>query len=140
NRPPSEPEDDDTEPVDIWARPTPVTTPTQATTTPVAPSAATSTPARTDTPAAAEPSPTAFSPQPEPAVSWAHATRTPEPGPTPGSWFEQAPAPAKPVATARRQGIGPTGVVLVASLISATLASGGTILALNATGDRKSVV
>ena len=168
NHPTSEPEDDDTKPVDIWARPAPVTTPTQATTTPVAPSASTPAPASADAPAtepdaaasqqgtpagpqvaassptydtalaratpAAEPSTTAFSPQPEPAVSWAHATRNPEPGPTPGSWFEQAPAPVKPVPAARRQGIGPTGVVLVASLISATLASGGTILALNATG------
>jgi S1-C subfamily serine protease len=126
NKPTSEPEDDDTKPVDIWARPTPVTSPTQATTTPVAPTTPAGPATRQTT--------SAFSPPPEPAVSWAHVNRSPEPGPMPGSWFEQAPAPVKPVPHTHRRGIGPTGVVLVASLISATLASGGTILALNATG------
>ena len=77
-----------------------------------------------------------YSPTPHPTTEWERTARaTPEPGPTPGSWFEYAP---RPVATAptrpTSRGMGSIGVVLAAALGAAVLASGGTYLALDASG------
>jgi S1-C subfamily serine protease len=70
---------------------------------------------------------------PEPQSAWARPTGGPTA--TPESWFEPAPGP---VATSRAQSsprtAGPIGIVVVTSLITAILASGGTYLALNASG------
>jgi S1-C subfamily serine protease len=76
-----------------------------------------------------------FSPPPEPRPDWSATGWTePEPvRPTPEHWFESAPtARVQPAPPARRT-TGP-GVVLTASLLSAVLASGGTFVALSATG------
>jgi 2-alkenal reductase len=86
-----------------------------------------------------EPAVERFSPPPEPRTDWSR--RETEPGTTPERWYEPA-APA-PVATlpvdstsARpgRSGRGGLGTLLAASFLSAVLASGGTVLALRATG------
>jgi len=78
---------------------------------------------------------TSFSPAPAPASIWAREASGGGTGPTPETWFEPAPAP---VATTRAQAspraATPIGVVVVASLLSAVLGSGGTYLALNASG------
>ena len=78
-----------------------------------------------------------FSPPPEPRPDWsASGWIDPEPvRPTPEHWFETAPTarvqPTPPPPA--RSGAG-TGVVLSAALLAAGLASGGTLVALNATG------
>jgi serine protease Do len=78
-----------------------------------------------------------FSPPPEPRPDWsASGWIDPEPvRPTPEHWFETAPTarvqPTPPPPA--RSGAG-TGVVLSAALLSAVLASGGTLVALNASG------
>ena len=80
-----------------------------------------------------------FSPQPEPRTEWSR--RESEPGTTPERWYEPAlPAPVATVpvdstaARPGRSGRGGLGTILAASLLSAVLASGGTVLALRATG------
>ena len=76
-----------------------------------------------------------FSPPPEPRPDWSAASWTdPEPiRPTPEHWFETAPtARVQPAEPARRTT--GAGLVLSASLLSAVLASGGTFVALSATG------
>jgi S1-C subfamily serine protease len=82
------------------------------------------------------PSPTAsasFSPSPEPRTDWAHA-RWADPEPTPERWFETAsPTLADTAAPPARRTSG-TGTVLAAALVAAVLASGGTVVALNASG------
>ncbi len=76
-----------------------------------------------------------FSPPAEPRSDWAAPRWTePEPHPpTPEHWFEAAPrARVEPVTTQQRSaGI---GTVLTTALLAAVLASGGTLVALNATG------
>ena len=77
--------------------------------------------------------PTSFSPTPEPRPDWA-GVHWSAPEPTPERWFETAPAvPAQPVAATSRRG-GGAGTVLAAALGAAILASGGTVIALNASG------
>ncbi len=77
--------------------------------------------------------PASYSPAPEPLPGWAGA-RWADPDPTPERWFETAaPVPSQPVAVASRRGAG-TGTVLAAALAAAVLASGGTVVALNASG------
>jgi S1-C subfamily serine protease len=74
-----------------------------------------------------------YSPTPEPRPSWAAdqgATWSAATGPTPRPALT---TPTQPVASSRRTGPA-VGTVLAASLISAVLASGGTFLALNASG------
>ena len=78
-----------------------------------------------------------YSPDPAARPAWDHGW-TSDPQPTPEHWFESspigfqgAPAPAHHSSPARR---GAAGIVLAAALISATLASGGTYLALSASG------
>jgi S1-C subfamily serine protease len=81
-----------------------------------------------------------FSPPPEPRPDWSAPGWT-EPAPvrpTPEHWFESAPTarvqtPTPLAETPRRRSAG-AGVVLSASLLSAVLASGGTFVALSATG------
>jgi serine protease Do len=78
-----------------------------------------------------------YSPTPEPRPEWAQraAWSSPAEHPTQERWYE----PASPAATATvpaerpRRGAG-TGSVVGAALLAAALASGGTVLALSATG------
>jgi S1-C subfamily serine protease len=76
---------------------------------------------------------TSYSPVPEPPSAWARPTGGT--AATPESWFEPAPGP---VATARAQTAsrtsGPIGLVVITSLVTAILASGGTYLALSSSG------
>ena len=82
------------------------------------------------------PTPTAsFSPPPAARTDWAHAHWA-DPEPTPERWFESAtPVAARtvpvPAAAPRSSG---AGTVLAAALVAAVIASGGTVLALNASG------
>jgi S1-C subfamily serine protease len=76
-----------------------------------------------------------FSPPPEPRSDWAAPRWTqPEPHPpTPEHWFETAPrARVEPVTNPKRTA--GVGTVLTTAVLAAALASGGTLLALNATG------
>jgi S1-C subfamily serine protease len=76
-----------------------------------------------------------FSPPPEPRSDWA-APRWTEPAPnppTPERWFEAAPRTRVETAAPARRGAG-VGTVLTTAVLAAALASGGTVLALNATG------
>jgi serine protease Do len=76
-----------------------------------------------------------FSPPPEPRSDWAAPRWTqPEPHPpTPEHWFETAPrARVEPVSAPKRSA--GAGTVLTAAVLAAVLASGGTVVALNATG------
>ena len=79
--------------------------------------------------------PASYSPNPGPRPDWAGG-RWSQPGstPTPERWFE-ATTPTRPVAPVevRRGGAG-LGTVLAAALAAAVLASGGTLLALRASG------
>ena len=74
-----------------------------------------------------------FSPTPEPRADWSRPTWASS-EPTPERWFEAAaPAPVRPVEPAIRKGAGP-GTVFAAALAAAVLASGGTVVALTASG------
>ena len=83
-----------------------------------------------------------YSPPPEPRPDWSRRDGAPETA-TPERWYEPAPVsgpavPVAPVTSGRggsgRGGRGGVGTLLAASLLSAVLASGGTVLALRATG------
>jgi serine protease Do len=76
-----------------------------------------------------------FSPAPEPRPDWsAGSWADPPPArPTPEHWFESAPTARVQSAPPAKRSNG-AGVVLSASILSAVLASGGTFLALNASG------
>jgi S1-C subfamily serine protease len=79
-----------------------------------------------------------YSPPPEPRPEWSrHADAAATAPATPERWYEPA-APSGPVATTTVQPAKPrrggAGSVITAALLSAVLASGGTVLALNATG------
>jgi S1-C subfamily serine protease len=81
--------------------------------------------------------PERFSPVPSPAPEWQRAAWGAEARPTPEAWFEPAAAAVPAAATqpvSQRRGGGAVGLVLSASLVSAVLASGGTYLALSASG------
>ncbi len=79
-----------------------------------------------------------FSPDPDPRPDWSrHDASTPPP--TPERWYEPAAAtPIVPAPAGGRQSSGQarggSGTVFAAALLSAVLASGGTVLALGATG------
>jgi S1-C subfamily serine protease len=84
-----------------------------------------------------------YSPSPEPRLDRRAHGWPAEPPPTPERWYEP-PAPpvaTEPVAPRAGRSTGP-GTVLAAALLSAVLASGGTVLALGASGalDRPAVV
>ena len=76
-----------------------------------------------------------FSPPPEPRSDWAAPRWTePEPHPpTPERWFEAAPRPRVEPVTGQTRSAG-VGTVLTTAVLAAILASGGTVVALNATG------
>ncbi len=80
------------------------------------------------------PSPSAqtYSPSPELRPEWIRDYSAPAPT-TPERWYEPAPtaATAAPAAPAKRSG---AGSVIAVALLAAALSSGGTVLALNATG------
>jgi S1-C subfamily serine protease len=82
--------------------------------------------------------PERYSPPAEPRPEWTRLEGSATVPPTPERWYEPAAAaPAAPVAstpvTAGKGGRG-VGTVVGAALLSAVLASGGTVLALNASG------
>ena len=85
-----------------------------------------------------------YSPTPEARPDWSrHADATPATSPTPERWYEPAVpvTPTTPVASsAPAVRSGGTGSVILAAALSAILASGGTVVALSATGalDRSS--
>ena len=77
--------------------------------------------------------PASFSPSPEPRPDWTRPSWA-APEPTPEHWFESAaPVPARPVVAPPRRGVG-AGMVVAAALAAAVLASGGTVVALTASG------
>ncbi len=82
-----------------------------------------------------------YAPTPEPRADWAHDWEVPVAS-TPERWYEPAPS-TEPVraTTAPRRGSG-AGSLIVVSVLSAALASGGTVLALGAAGvlDRPAAV
>jgi S1-C subfamily serine protease len=102
---------------------------------------ATAEPATAEPPAAAEPAtaePPApvdrYAPAPEPRADWARDLTSPATT-TPERWYEPAPTPEPTVPTpSPRRGRSGLGTVIGASLLSAVLASGGTVLALGASG------
>src|SRR4051794_810545 len=74
-----------------------------------------------------------FSPAPEPRPEWSR-TAWGESEPTPERWFETgSPVRAQPVTAPARRGVG-VGTVLAAALAAAVIASGGTVVALTASG------
>jgi serine protease Do len=80
-----------------------------------------------------------YSPPPEPRTDWSRHDGEPEAAPTPERWYEPAvpvvaTAPVASDGGSRRSSRGGLGTVLAAALLSAVLASGGTVLALRATG------
>jgi len=97
------------------------------------------------TPVPTQPVSTGYSPEPEPRTDWSRPEfATPPPAwpsaSSAGIWSATAPSepspsttPVPPTPVRRRSGAG-AGTVLAASLIAAVLASGGTVLALDASG------
>jgi serine protease Do len=92
-------------------------------------------------PTSGEPAPDVqrFSPPSGTAPEWSrHADAQTAPAPTPERWYEPASAvaaaPVTNTSTQASQRRGGMGSVLSAALLAAVLASGGTVLALNATG------
>jgi len=78
-----------------------------------------------------------YSPTPSPAPGWQRAAWAADAQPTPEAWFEPAATPVAAPAlqpVSKRRGGGAVALVLSASLVSAVLASGGTYLALSASG------
>jgi S1-C subfamily serine protease len=93
---------------------------------------ATSSPAGYASASAAPAGPASFSPAPEPRTDWTKAHWA-DPEPTPEHWFETpATAPVRPAPAPRRSA--GAGTVLAAALAGAILASGGTVVALTASG------
>ena len=72
-----------------------------------------------------------YTPAPEPRADWARAWDDTPPV-TPERWYEPAPAPVATVPAKSNRSR--SGGILAASLLSAVLASGGTVLALGASG------
>jgi 2-alkenal reductase len=83
--------------------------------------------------------PASYSPTPESRPAWSRHEGTAAPT-TPERWYEPAPAhpapaaPVAPVTASGRTGRGSTGSIVLAAALSAVLASGGTVVALSATG------
>ncbi len=76
-----------------------------------------------------------YTPQPETRSDWSRHDDAVA-APTQERWYEPAPVPASVSATPTATGTtrNGTGTIVAAALLSAVLASGGTLLALNATG------
>src|SRR5262245_43375365 len=82
----------------------------------------------------ATPSAGSFTPAPEPRSDWARSLDQTPPV-TPERWYEPAPAAAPTApATATRPRGGRNGSVVLTAVLAAILASGATVLALNAAG------
>src|SRR5262245_42946977 len=78
-----------------------------------------------------------YSPTPEPRPDWAQRAAWPSqvPQPTQERWYEPAaPAATTSVPSERPRRASGAGTVVGAALLAAVLASGGTVLTLNATG------
>jgi len=83
--------------------------------------------------APAEPPPDRYAPAPEPRADWAGGWST-QVAPTPERWYEPgATSEPTPAVATRRRGAG-AGSLVAVSLLSAVLASSGTVLALGAAG------
>jgi S1-C subfamily serine protease len=101
-------------------------------------------PARPADPAASvgPAAPASYSPGPEARPAWSRHDASAPPPVTPERWYEPAaPAAATPTSpvqgpatAAGRAGRGSTGSIVLAAALSAVLASGGTVVALSATG------
>jgi S1-C subfamily serine protease len=85
------------------------------------------------TPGTVEPASDRYAPAPEPRADWARDWDVPV-APTPERWYEPAPGtePVRATTTSRRP-VG-AGSLVAVSLLSAVLASGGTVLTLGAAG------
>ncbi len=109
-----------------------VPAPQDATTPPLRPgdTAAPLHPAGWSAPAA--PAAGSYSPTPESRPEWMRTYETPAPT-SPERWYEPAPAPVpvSPAVTQKRSG---PGSIVAVALLSAVLASGGTVVALGAAG------
>ena len=96
-------------------------------------------PARAATPAVTEPGEPAvdrYTPAPEPRADWSRSWDDAAPV-TPERWYEPAPEPVQtePAGSSNAgRGRSGNGSLLAASILAAVLASGGTVLALGATG------
>ena len=120
--------------------------PAEPSSTPVAPSSAAAAPAAeswTPAPAAPASGGDRYTPAPEARADWARTWDEVTP-PTPERWYEPAPTPAPtaPASAGAPRGRSGNGSLVAATLLSAVLASGGTVLALGAAGalDRPAVV
>ncbi|HET9614519.1 MAG TPA: trypsin-like peptidase domain-containing protein [Candidatus Limnocylindrales bacterium] len=87
---------------------------------------------------ASDTAPASYSPTPDPRAGWA-GTRWGDSEPTPERWFESPAAPLAPPTEPVRVSPGPRrsaglGTVLGAALAAAILSSGGTVVALRASG------
>ncbi len=98
-------------------------------------------PAWPATPANGDPVPPVerYSPPPEPRTDWSRHDAEPDTPPTPERWYEPAvpavvTAPVTAGSGSRPSPRGGVATVLAAAILSAILASGGTVLALRATG------
>ena len=74
-----------------------------------------------------------YAPAPEPRADWARDWDAPG-APTPERWYEPAPALETATSTTGRRTRSGGGSLIAISLLSAVLASGGTVLALGAAG------
>ena len=76
----------------------------------------------------------AFSPTPEPRPEWSRPSAWGDPGTERPAWAQPAARPETVAVTPRERRASPFGQVILAAMLAAVLASGGTFLALNASG------
>lgn len=89
--------------------------------------------AGTEPSAETEPATDRYAPAPEPRAEWARSWDPPV-APTPERWYEPAPNSEPVRTTSAPRGRAGAGSLVAVSLLSAVLASGGTVLALGAAG------
>lgn len=75
-----------------------------------------------------------FSPTPEPRPAWSRPPAWGDPGTEPAAWAQPTVRPETVAVGARERRSSPFGQVILAAILAAVLASGGTLLALNASG------
>jgi 2-alkenal reductase len=85
------------------------------------------------TPDITDPTTDRFAPTPEPRADWARDWNAPV-APTPERWYEPAPVTEPVTPTPPRQRGAGFGSLVAVALLSAVLASGGTVLTLSASG------
>jgi serine protease Do len=95
--------------------------------------ASSGTPPTADSPAGWEET-RAFSPTPEPRPQWTGGTAWGDPAGDRTQWAQPTARPETVAVAPRQRRASPFGQVLLAALLAAVLASGGTFLALNASG------